>query len=192
MGAAGEQQAAVDHHLGRPAVRCRGRAVAFLECRVTTAGRPHAAAGKGAGQTDPVRLAAHLPHLSPPAPHPWHRTLVLLGGEPVPLSAATSPAHSPYQGNSPAVSPTQSPMARDRSPLARSPMSRSSSGVGSPLARPGPMALRLQLLRAEGAAGSGASSLGSSSGRGVGTFRHIFAMPQEGEQAQQEQQPSQP
>ena len=115
---------------------------------------------------------------------------MLLGGEPVPLSAATSPAHSPYQGNSPAASPTHSPMARDRSPLARSPMSRSGSGVGSPLARPGPMALRLQLLRAEGAAGSGASSLGSSSGRGVGTFRHIFT--QEGEQAQQGQQGHQP
>ena len=120
---------------------------------------------------------------------------MLLDGEPVPLSAATSPAHSPFQGNSPAhspfqgnspaISPTHSPMARDHSPSARSPLSRCASGAGggSPFAR-APMALRLQLLRQEGAAGSG-SSLGHSSR--VGTFRHMFSTPREDEQAQQQQ-----
>ncbi|KAI7839426.1 hypothetical protein COHA_006827 [Chlorella ohadii] len=129
------------------------------------------------------------------------RTLVLLDGEPVPLSvasspAASSPAQSPFQGNSPAISPSHSPMARDHSPSARSPLSRCASGAGggSPFAR-APMALRLQLLRQEGAAGSGASSLGRNSSRGVGSFRHMFSTPREeeqGQQAQQQQQQQQP
>lgn len=119
---------------------------------------------------------------------------MLLDGEPVPLSAATSPAgtspaHSPFQGNSPAISPSHSPMARDHSPSARSPLSHCASGAGggSPFAR-APMALRLQLLRQEGAAGSGSSSLGRNSSRGVGSFRHMFATPREEEAAQQQQQ----
>ena len=53
------------------------------------------------------------------------RTLVLMGGEPVPLSCATSPAMSP------AASPSQSPMAR--SPMARgnSALLQGSGGSGA-------------------------------------------------------------
>ena len=83
-------------------------------------------------------------------------------------------------------------MARDHGPSARSPLSRCASGAGgSPFAR-APMTLRLQLLRQEGAAGSGSSSLGHNSSRGVGSFLHMFATPREEEQAQQAQQQQQP
>lgn len=195
VGPAIQRQEAVDHHLGRPAVSLAwlvGLLPVFC-CRplppcMGTERPPSHPAGIHISRTAPY-----------PPPEIAHRTLVLLDGEPVPLSAATSPAHSPlqgnspaqspFQGNSPAISPTHSPMARDHSPSARSPLSRCASGAGggSPFAR-APMALRLQLLRQEGAAGSGSSSLGHSSSRGVGTFRHMFATPRGDEQAQQGQQ----
>lgn len=194
MGAAVQRQEAVDHHLGRPAVSLAwlvGLLPVFC-CRPLP---------PCMGTEQPPSHPAGIYVVSRTAPYPpaeFCRTLVLLDGEPVSLSAATSPAHSPFQGNSPAqspfqgnspaISPTHSPMARDHSPSARSPLSRCASGAGggSPFAR-APMALRLQLLRQEGASGSGSSSLEHSSSRGVGTFRHMFSTPREDEQGQQGQ-----
>lgn len=65
------------------------------------------------------------------------RTLVLVGGEPVPLSAATSPWASPN------LSPVHSPMAR--SPLARSPT----------------IAARAQQLQSAGGSGAGSGGIGT-------------------------------
>lgn len=78
------------------------------------------------------------------------RTLVLLGGEPVALSAATSAAGSPCN-----MSPSQSPHAR--SPFARSP---TLPRLQSPLLH--------RLQRQDGGGGSGASA---------GSFRNVLLPP---------------
>lgn len=79
------------------------------------------------------------------------RTLLLVGGEPVPLSAATSPAHSPYS-----LSPAQSPLSTSRIPVARSPLARSPL-ARSPLARAtSSPAVQRSLLQGSGGSGAGA------------------------------------